>query len=110
MTGWEEDETGIEFLTKLAFARGKLLKGGEPDLDGLAKTVLRDWQYGKIPYLTQPDEEYESKENKPLKEKNESEAEKQQRMEIIEKRKEIEQKINIDQGKLFLFRLSLLRF
>ena len=68
-----------------------------------AKTVLRDWQYGKIPYLTQPDEEYESKENKPLKEKNESEAEKQQRMEIIEKRKEIEQKINIDQGKVFWF-------
>ena len=68
-----------------------------------AKTVLRDWQYGKIPYLTQPDEEYESKENKPLKEKNESEAEKQQRMEIIEKRKEIEQKINIDQGTVFWF-------
>ena len=58
---------------------------------------MRDWQYGKIPYLTQPDEEYEPKENKPLKEKNESEAEKQQRMEIIEKRKEIEQKININQ-------------
>ena len=58
---------------------------------------MRDWQYGKIPYLTQPDEDYEPKENKPLKEKNESEAEKQQRMEIIEKRKEIEQKININQ-------------
>ena len=38
VTGWEDDETGIEFLTKLAMARGKLLKGGEPDLDGLAKT------------------------------------------------------------------------
>ena len=31
-------------------------------MDGMARTVLRDWQYGKIPYMTQPDENYTSKE------------------------------------------------
>jgi len=45
-TGWENDETGIEFLEKMARKRGKLLKGGEPDFDSIARTVLRDWQYG----------------------------------------------------------------
>ena len=99
VTGWEADDTGIEFLTKVAFCRGKLLKGGEPDLDGIARTVLRDWQYGKIPFLTQPDETYEVKENKPIAKKNESEPEKKKRLEVIEKRKEIEQKIKINQGK-----------
>ena len=39
-----------------------------------------------------------SSENKPLKEKNESETEKKARLEVIEKRKEIEQKINVNQG------------
>jgi len=97
VTGWEGDDTGIEFLTKVAFCRGKLLKGGEPDLDGIARTVLRDWQYGKIPFLTQPDETYEVKENKPIAKKNESEPEKKKRLEVIEKRKEIEQKIKINQ-------------
>ena len=38
VTGWEDDETGIEFLTKLVMACGKLPKGDEPDLNGLSKT------------------------------------------------------------------------
>jgi len=97
ITGWEEDESGIDFLDRLARSRGKLLKGGEPDFDGVARTVLRDWQYGKIPYLTQPDENYESKEKKPLKEKPESETDAKKRQETAEKRKEIESKLNVDQ-------------
>ena len=60
-TGWEKDETGIEFLEMIARKRGKLLKGGEPDVHSVAKSVLRDWQYGKIPYLTQPDPNYVTK-------------------------------------------------
>ena len=82
----------------MARARGKLLKGGEPDIQNIAKSVLRDWQYGKIPYITQPDENYESK--KEVKKKAESEAEKKAREEIALKRKEIEEKIELDQGNL----------
>jgi len=97
ITGWEEDDSGMDFLDRLARSRGKLLKGGEPDFDGVARTVLRDWQYGKIPYLTQPDENYESKEKKALKEKTESEADLKKREETAEKRKEIEAKLKVDQ-------------
>merc|ERR550534_2707532 len=72
ITGWEEDDSGMDFLERLARSRGKLLKGGEPDFDGVARTVLRDWQYGKIPYLTQPDENHESKEKKRLRKEKKS--------------------------------------
>jgi len=43
-----------DFLTKLAQTTGKLLKGGEPDLDTAAKSVLQDWQRGRIPYFAPP--------------------------------------------------------
>uniref|UniRef100_W5LM42 Nucleolar GTP-binding protein 2 n=1 Tax=Astyanax mexicanus TaxID=7994 RepID=W5LM42_ASTMX len=35
-----------DFLEKLAFRTGKLLKGGEPDLPTVSKMVLNDWQRG----------------------------------------------------------------
>uniref|UniRef100_A0A7N8Y8B5 Nucleolar GTP-binding protein 2 n=1 Tax=Mastacembelus armatus TaxID=205130 RepID=A0A7N8Y8B5_9TELE len=38
-----------DFLEKLAFRTGKLLKGGEPDLTTVSKMVLNDWQRGRIP-------------------------------------------------------------
>lgn len=38
---WTSDE---DFLTQLARMKGKLLKGGEPDLDGVAKSMIYDWQ------------------------------------------------------------------
>ncbi|CAG5085487.1 Oidioi.mRNA.OKI2018_I69.PAR.g10907.t1.cds [Oikopleura dioica] len=97
ITGWEKDETGIEFLEMIARKRGKLLKGGEPDVHSVAKSVLRDWQYGKIPYLTQPDPNYVTKEKIKEKERPESEADKKQREEISNKRKEIEAKLNVEQ-------------
>merc|ERR1711936_1466734 len=43
-----------EFLEKLAQKSGKLLKGGEADLNTVAKMVLNDWQRGKIPYFVPP--------------------------------------------------------
>lgn len=46
----------IDFLTKLAQRTGKLLKGGEPDINTVAKMVLNDWQRGKLPYFVQPPE------------------------------------------------------
>ncbi len=48
---WQDAE---DFLTKLAQASGKLLKGGEPDLNTAAKMVLYDWQRGKIPFFVLP--------------------------------------------------------
>jgi nuclear GTP-binding protein len=42
----------IEFLEILARKGGRLLKGGEPDLDGVAKMVLNDFIRGKLPWFT----------------------------------------------------------
>lgn len=44
----------IEFLSILARKGGRLLKGGEPDVDGVAKMVLNDFLRGKIPWFTPP--------------------------------------------------------
>ena len=43
-----------EFLEKLARKGGRLLKGGEADMDGVAKMVLNDFLRGKIPWFTPP--------------------------------------------------------
>jgi nuclear GTP-binding protein len=42
------------FLANIARRRGKLKRGGTPDLDSAAKIVLYDWVTGKIPYSTLP--------------------------------------------------------
>ncbi|TAQ91119.1 hypothetical protein B7494_g551 [Chlorociboria aeruginascens] len=44
----------IEFLELLARKGGRLLQGGEPDVDGCAKMVLNDFLRGKIPWFTPP--------------------------------------------------------
>ncbi|OKL56372.1 Nucleolar GTP-binding protein 2 [Talaromyces atroroseus] len=44
----------IEFLSVLARKGGRLLRGGEPDLDGVAKMVINDFLRGKIPWFTPP--------------------------------------------------------
>jgi nuclear GTP-binding protein len=44
----------IEFLSILARKGGRLLRGGEPDLDGVAKMVINDFLRGKIPWFTPP--------------------------------------------------------
>ncbi len=43
-----------DFLSQVASATGKLLKGGEPDLSTVAKMVLHDWIRGNIPYYVAP--------------------------------------------------------
>lgn len=47
-------ETHIEFLELLARKAGRLLKGGEPDVDAVAKMVLNDFVRGKLPWFTPP--------------------------------------------------------
>lgn len=43
-----------QFLELLARKGGRLLKGGEADVDGVAKMVLNDFLRGKIPWFTPP--------------------------------------------------------
>ncbi|KAM9321479.1 nucleolar GTP-binding protein 2 [Gastrophryne carolinensis] len=43
-----------DFLDKLAYKMGKLLKGGEPDRPTVSKMVLNDWQRGRIPFFVKP--------------------------------------------------------
>ena len=46
--------TPTKFLELLAMKGGRLLKGGEADVDGVAKMVLNDFLRGKIPWFTPP--------------------------------------------------------
>lgn len=48
--------TADAFLEVLARKSGKLLKGGEPDRETVAKMVLNDWIRGKIPFFVRPPE------------------------------------------------------
>jgi len=43
-----------DFLCQLAKRSGRLLKGGEPDTQAVAKMVLNDWQRGKLPFYVKP--------------------------------------------------------
>jgi nuclear GTP-binding protein len=45
---------GVMFLEQLCRKSGRLLKGGEADIDGAAKMVLNDWIRGKLPWFTPP--------------------------------------------------------
>ncbi|KFA65598.1 hypothetical protein S40285_04312 [Stachybotrys chlorohalonatus IBT 40285] len=49
LRGWEN---ATQFLELLARKGGRLLRGGEADLDGVAKMVLNDFMRGKIPWFT----------------------------------------------------------
>ena len=47
-------DTPLEFLELLARKGGRLLKGGEADVDGVAKMVLNDFLRGKLPWYMPP--------------------------------------------------------
>jgi len=46
-----------EFLFNVAKNRGKLKKGGVPDVEQAATLVLQDWNSGKIPFFVSPPED-----------------------------------------------------
>ena len=48
---WVDDE---DFISQVARKKGRLLKGGEPDMKTTAKLVLIDWQRGEIPFFVPP--------------------------------------------------------
>ncbi|CAG8003497.1 unnamed protein product [Penicillium salamii] len=52
--GIKHQEDYLDFLALLARQGGRLLKGGEADLDGVAKMVINDFLRGKIPWYTPP--------------------------------------------------------
>ncbi|XP_028855330.1 guanine nucleotide-binding protein-like 3-like protein isoform X2 [Denticeps clupeoides] len=54
--GVADFHTAVEFLALLARRQGKLRKGGLPDTDKAAKSVLMDWTGGRISYFTHPPE------------------------------------------------------
>lgn len=46
--GIDKDEEKENSLVKIAKKRGFLLKGGEPDIIGISRKILKDWQNGTI--------------------------------------------------------------
>ncbi|KAJ5225327.1 Nucleolar GTP-binding protein 2 [Penicillium chermesinum] len=52
--GIKEPKDAVDLLSRLARKGGRLLKGGEPDLDGVAKMIINDFLRGKIPWYTPP--------------------------------------------------------
>ncbi|XP_061390325.1 guanine nucleotide-binding protein-like 3 homolog [Musca vetustissima] len=55
-----EYDTFEEFFAKKAARMGKFLKKGVPDVVAAARSVLNDWNTGKIKYCTQPPEVVEN--------------------------------------------------
>jgi ribosome biogenesis GTPase A len=43
-----------DFLKQVCERTGKLLKGSEPDINNVSKSIIMDWQRGKIPYFERP--------------------------------------------------------
>lgn len=43
-----------DFLDQMARRTGRLLKGGEPDNNAVARMILNDWQRGKLPFFVAP--------------------------------------------------------
>lgn len=59
-------DEGIKFLEALAKKGGRLLKGGEADLDSVAKMVLNDFLRGKIPWFSPPPRKEGEEEDKDV--------------------------------------------
>jgi len=48
---WDDAE---DFLEKACKKSGRLLKGGEPDMNTVSKMILSDFQRGRLPYFVPP--------------------------------------------------------
>lgn len=46
--------TTTEFLIHIARQKGRIRKGGVPDLENAARAILSDWNAGRIPFFTTP--------------------------------------------------------
>jgi nuclear GTP-binding protein len=52
--GIEKWEDAADFLDQVCRKTGKLVKGGEPDLNNGARIILNDWVRGRLPYFVCP--------------------------------------------------------
>ncbi|XP_012560955.2 uncharacterized protein LOC100211559 isoform X1 [Hydra vulgaris] len=74
----DEWESAEGFLEALCRKSGRLLKGGEPDINTVAKMILTDYQRGRLPYFVPPPEtevgeDQKSEDQKPSDKKQTSE-------------------------------------
>lgn len=76
---WEAET----FLDRLARSKGRLLKGGEPDMEGAAKIVLSDWTRGRVPFFVPPPERPEEVNAKEAKERERSEKAKAREEKVV---------------------------
>ncbi|KAM0717629.1 hypothetical protein Q7P37_007481 [Cladosporium fusiforme] len=61
-------EESVRFLELIARKSGRLIKGGEADIDGIAKLVINDFLRGKLPwYIAPPKAEGQDKEDEDVK-------------------------------------------
>ncbi|KAL7299182.1 hypothetical protein TKK_0007778 [Trichogramma kaykai] len=56
----DEFKSPAEFFAKKAINMGKLKKGGVPDIAAAARSILTDWNSGKIKYCSTPPEDKDS--------------------------------------------------
>jgi len=84
------DTTGVrdvdDFLEKLARMKGRLLKGGEPDIEGVAKVVLNDWVRGKIPYFVPPPDRPEQDSGKGVEKVSKGDKDGEKRLKPVSQR------------------------
>ena len=82
MYGVSEWKDAEDFIKQLAALTGKLLKGGEPDINNVSKTMIMDWQRGKIPFFEYPpkseEEEEQAGEEEAKKEEDKKEEDKKE--------------------------------
>lgn len=88
-----EDGNVHDFLIAVAKRRGKLKKGGVPDVDAAARSVLMDWNTGKIPYCTAPpvSEEMETGDAGPMESELVGELSKEFSIDALMEKKDLEQ-------------------
>ena len=51
---WFQHGDAQDLLMRIAVQRGRMTRGGKIDLEGTARSVLHDWNVGKIQYHTTP--------------------------------------------------------
>ncbi|CBQ72307.1 related to NUG1-Nuclear GTPase (involved in Ribosome biogenesis) [Sporisorium reilianum SRZ2] len=51
---WFQEGDAQDLLMRIAVQRGRMARGGKIDIDGTARSVLHDWNVGRIKYYTHP--------------------------------------------------------
>ena len=94
VAAWEDT---TDFLEQYARMTGKLLKGGEYDLNAVARMVLNDWQRGRIPYFVCPPFEAEVKRREDEDEVERRKKEEERRMKVEQMYSNIQLRVKFDE-------------